>query len=170
MEEQKQHHGGKREGAGRKPTLDGGKRTTVFLDAETIARAKALGNGNLSVGLRIAVRNAAAVQPTTQETTPAIDVGGSDRVTLTAAEEALFDSCDEEPVAPPSEAVTPRTAAPSRRTPTVNVERLSDDSVKPVSMIESKPVPEQDLSELDAMLTEINATPDDQRVIESRGS
>lgn len=44
-------------GAGRKPSVsnDGGKKVTVYLDAETVAKAKALGDGNVSLGIRRAV-------------------------------------------------------------------------------------------------------------------
>lgn len=50
-------HGGKREGAGAKP-LKGEPmtRVNVMLDDATIAKAKQIGGGNLSEGLREAVR------------------------------------------------------------------------------------------------------------------
>jgi hypothetical protein len=43
---------------GRPPTLKAGKRVLVYLDAETHAKAKALGNGNASKGIREAVKQA----------------------------------------------------------------------------------------------------------------
>lgn len=50
-------HGGKREGAGRKPIKDEPMtRTNVMLDEATITKAKLIGGGNLSEGLREAVR------------------------------------------------------------------------------------------------------------------
>jgi hypothetical protein len=50
-------HGGKREGAGRKPMKEEPMtRTNVMLDEATIAKAKLIGGGNLSEGLREAVR------------------------------------------------------------------------------------------------------------------
>jgi len=49
--------GGKREGAGRKPIMDEAMtRVNVMLDEATINKAKAIGGGNLSEGLREAVR------------------------------------------------------------------------------------------------------------------
>jgi hypothetical protein len=50
-------HGGKRKGAGAKP-LKGEPmtRVNVMLDDATIAKAKLIGGGNLSEGLREAVR------------------------------------------------------------------------------------------------------------------
>jgi len=46
-------------GAGRKPTIakDGGKRINVYLDAESIARATKLGEGNVSLGIRKAINS-----------------------------------------------------------------------------------------------------------------
>lgn len=50
-------HGGKREGAGRKPMKDDPMtRVNVMLDDATVAKAKMIGGGNLSEGLREAVR------------------------------------------------------------------------------------------------------------------
>lgn len=52
--------GGPRKGAGRK-TQDGAKemqRVNVSLDAGTIAKARKLGDGNLSAGIRKAVNDA----------------------------------------------------------------------------------------------------------------
>jgi hypothetical protein len=47
--------GGTRPGSGR-PALEGGRRVNVTLDEATIVQAKALGSGNLSAGVREAVR------------------------------------------------------------------------------------------------------------------
>lgn len=47
-------HGGVRAGAGRPPT--GAQRVNVTLDETTLARAKEIGEGNVSEGLRRAVR------------------------------------------------------------------------------------------------------------------
>ena len=54
----KPRHGGPREGAGRKAEdgADGTKRYNVSLDAMTAKKANKLGDGNLSLGLRKAVR------------------------------------------------------------------------------------------------------------------
>jgi hypothetical protein len=41
---------------GRPPVLSGGTRKNVYLDADTIEYATTLGNGELSAGLREAVR------------------------------------------------------------------------------------------------------------------
>lgn len=41
--------------AGRPAELEGGVRKNVFLDAASIAKAKKIGKGNLSVGIRIAL-------------------------------------------------------------------------------------------------------------------
>ena len=52
--------GGPRKGAGRK-TTDGAKdmqRVNVSLDTKTIAKARKLGDGNLSAGIRKAVNDA----------------------------------------------------------------------------------------------------------------
>lgn len=51
-------HGGHREGAGRKAEdeADGVARYNVSLDAPTVKKAKKLGGGNLSLGLRKAVK------------------------------------------------------------------------------------------------------------------
>jgi len=51
-------HGGPREGAGRRAEDDakGTKRYNVSLDAPTVRKAKKIGEGNLSLGLRKAVR------------------------------------------------------------------------------------------------------------------
>ncbi len=48
-------HGGAREGAGRPAT--GTRRVNVTLDAPTLARAKEIGEGNVSEGLRRSVRD-----------------------------------------------------------------------------------------------------------------
>lgn len=56
----KDNRGGPRKGAGRK-TQDGAKETkrvNVSLDAKTVAKARKLGNGNLSAGIRRAVNAA----------------------------------------------------------------------------------------------------------------
>lgn len=50
-------HGGRREGAGR-PALEGARRVNVILPADTIEQARKLGAGNLSLGLRLAVKTA----------------------------------------------------------------------------------------------------------------
>lgn len=51
-------HGGPREGAGRK-TVDhvSTQSYKVTLDAETVKFAKKIGNGNMSYGIRVAVKN-----------------------------------------------------------------------------------------------------------------
>ena len=50
-------HGGRRKGSGAKPLHDEPmRRVNVVLDAATIAKAEAIGGGNLSAGLREAVR------------------------------------------------------------------------------------------------------------------
>lgn len=57
MPSNRSEHGGKREGAGRKPLkADPMTRVNVMLDDGTIAKAKLIGDGNLSEGLREAVR------------------------------------------------------------------------------------------------------------------
>lgn len=64
MDTQKQR-GGARPGAGRKaPTSDGGDliRKTVTLDQRTIDAAKHLGYGELSEGLRLAVKLASRIK------------------------------------------------------------------------------------------------------------
>lgn len=43
---------------GRPAAMKGGRRVNVYLDAETLARARALGNGNLSEGIRRALAGA----------------------------------------------------------------------------------------------------------------
>jgi len=54
----KPQHGGPREGSGRPKQDDAGKtdRYNVTLDKATVKKAKRIGNGNLSLGLRVAVR------------------------------------------------------------------------------------------------------------------
>jgi hypothetical protein len=42
--------------SGRPPTLTKGKRVNLYLDAETLAAALKLGNGNASAGVRIALK------------------------------------------------------------------------------------------------------------------
>lgn len=56
----KKQRGGPREGAGRKAEdeAEGTKRYNVSLDAQTVKKAKKLGDGNLSLGIRKAVRGA----------------------------------------------------------------------------------------------------------------
>jgi len=49
------YHGGKREGAGRKPLGDA-VRVTVVLTSELVAKAEDLGGGNVSEGIRIALQ------------------------------------------------------------------------------------------------------------------
>ncbi len=57
MPSKRSEHGGKREGAGRKPMKDAPMtRMNVMLDAATVEKAKQIGGGNLSEGLREAVR------------------------------------------------------------------------------------------------------------------
>ncbi len=57
MPSNRSEHGGKREGAGRKPIKDEPMtRVNVMLDAATVEKAKQIGGGNLSEGLREAVR------------------------------------------------------------------------------------------------------------------
>ena len=49
-------HGGERPGAGR-PTIPGlVRQTTATLDEDTRERARKIGNGNISEGIRIAVQ------------------------------------------------------------------------------------------------------------------
>jgi hypothetical protein len=43
--------------AGRPSVMEGGKRVNVYLDAESLAVAAQLGNGNVSEGIRIALKN-----------------------------------------------------------------------------------------------------------------
>lgn len=40
---------------GRPEEMDGGKRVNVYLDASSLERARDIGNGNISVGIRIAL-------------------------------------------------------------------------------------------------------------------
>ena len=56
----KPQHGGPREGSGRPKQDDAGKtdRHNVSLDRATVKKATKLGNGNLSLGIRVAVRSA----------------------------------------------------------------------------------------------------------------
>jgi hypothetical protein len=42
---------------GKQAELEGGKRVNVYLDAASLERAAALGNGNVSEGIRIALNN-----------------------------------------------------------------------------------------------------------------
>jgi hypothetical protein len=42
--------------AGRPETLDGGKRVNVYLDSASLAKAAELGSGNVSEGIRIALK------------------------------------------------------------------------------------------------------------------
>lgn len=60
MKKKKKQHGGPREGAGRKTEdeAEDTKRYNVSLDASTVKKAKKLGDGNLSLGIRKAVRAA----------------------------------------------------------------------------------------------------------------
>lgn len=48
--------GGARPGAGRPAEIEGARRVNVMLDAETIEAAKKIGAGNLSAGIRKAVK------------------------------------------------------------------------------------------------------------------
>ena len=50
--EKSKQHGGKREGAGRKPGPSPLQRVTVTLPSEMVANLKARGGGNLSKGIR----------------------------------------------------------------------------------------------------------------------
>ena len=43
---------------GRPEEMDGGKRVNVYLDAASLERARDIGNGNISVGIRIALAQA----------------------------------------------------------------------------------------------------------------
>ena len=53
-----------------RPKLADGRRKTVTLDTQTIERGEALGNGNLSLGIRLALsRPAASAEP--EPSTPA---------------------------------------------------------------------------------------------------
>lgn len=57
MTDRKQQWGGKREGAGRKPSGSPPMlRKNVTLPADVVARLEELGKGNLSAGIREAVR------------------------------------------------------------------------------------------------------------------
>ena len=47
---------GKYGNGGRPKVIDGGKAVKILLDATSIARAKKLGNGNVSEGIRLALR------------------------------------------------------------------------------------------------------------------
>jgi len=58
-------HGGARPGAGRPAAMKDAKRVNLMLDAETIAKASALGNGNVSAGVRSAVAFAFDQNPPT---------------------------------------------------------------------------------------------------------
>ena len=51
----KNQHGGPRKGQGRKAEVKGTKRINVSLDPGTVAKARKIGVGNLSLGLRKAV-------------------------------------------------------------------------------------------------------------------
>jgi len=42
-------------GIGRRKTLDGGKRVYVYLDEKAVSKAKDIGNGNISAGIRTAL-------------------------------------------------------------------------------------------------------------------
>lgn len=44
--------------AGRPSEMEGGKRVNVYLDAESLAKAAKLGNGNVSEGIRVSLRRA----------------------------------------------------------------------------------------------------------------
>lgn len=48
----------KRKPAGRPVTMKNGRRVNVYLDDSTVKRAKKIGGGNLSEGIRLAVQNA----------------------------------------------------------------------------------------------------------------
>lgn len=68
-------HGGRRAGAGRPPiAADGTRRHSVTLDAATFDRLAALGDGNVSAGIRAAARLAQAVlsDPTLQARAEAV--------------------------------------------------------------------------------------------------
>jgi hypothetical protein len=56
----KKRHGGPRKGAGRKAVdqASGTNRYAVSLDSATLHKARELGDGNLSLGIRKAVRDA----------------------------------------------------------------------------------------------------------------
>ena len=51
---------GLKSGGGRKSEMDGGKRVNVYLTEESIARAKEIGGGNVSEGIRMALLKASA--------------------------------------------------------------------------------------------------------------
>lgn len=55
MKRKKKTHGGLRKGAGRKPIEQGYKRINIMLDEERIEKASRKGEGNLSLGIRIAI-------------------------------------------------------------------------------------------------------------------
>ena len=46
---------GLKSNGGRREMMDGGKRVNVYLTEEAIARAKEIGNGNVSEGIRVAL-------------------------------------------------------------------------------------------------------------------
>lgn len=48
--------GGPREGAGAKPKIKDGQRVQVYLDSESLAIASKIGNGNVSDGIRKALK------------------------------------------------------------------------------------------------------------------
>lgn len=52
----KTQRGGARVGAGAKPKIEDGKRVQVYLDAQSQAIASALGGGNVSEGIRKALK------------------------------------------------------------------------------------------------------------------
>ena len=49
--------GGYRRGLGRKADVSGTKRINVSLDPVTVEKARRIGNGNLSLGMRMAVKS-----------------------------------------------------------------------------------------------------------------
>lgn len=49
---------------GRPAELDGGKRVNAYLDAESLAIAARIGDGNVSEGIRKALKQAAETNPT----------------------------------------------------------------------------------------------------------
>lgn len=44
-------------GRGREKEMEGGRKVNVYLDAESVEKARALGDGNISEGIRMAIRS-----------------------------------------------------------------------------------------------------------------
>ena len=52
----KENRGGPREGAGPPRQMEDGRRINVYLDAESLEIAEAIENGNISAGIRLALK------------------------------------------------------------------------------------------------------------------